>query len=703
MHDVGVVGDDVFLAMELVQGETLRDWLRRGRRPARQALELFLAAGRGLAAAHAAGLVHHDFKPENVLVGADGGPQADQYSFCVALVEALTGSRPTLGDAAALRKVPGHLRRTLGRGLRADPALRFASLQDLLRALEHARAAPRRQVAMAGVGALALCAIAALGYRWSVDECLRPRTGLRRIWDEDRRLALRRSVATLGASAPDALRDLERSLDARAAEWAEVKRQACDIPADRAGDARRILEMLCLEDRREELRALVDLLQQAKDEAFVRKAAQSIDQMPRPATCAAQAVLRRSFPSPTAAQQQAVGAVREQLAAARALAAGGDAREALAPATRALQRAQGSGYKPLEPEALLAVGTIEDQAGRFDDAVRDLTRAAYLAEAAGYDEIAARSWCSLVLVAGYRQGKAELGHHFAQMGRAAIERLGDAPEVDFCLRQSTALLAVREGRHRDAVEAMRIAAPEAERIFGATSRQHLGALGILGTALGELGLREEGLATRRRLLELSVAAFGPRHVEVATAHSKLAESLQDLGLLDEALEHAAIAAEQHGALSGKQHLKYAVARCMQGWILSDLGRHDDAIPHIEECIGIIGTQQGEDSILLAQPLVVYAEALSRKGDHARAVERARRAVDLLDRRLESPTPQTAFALLVLGEAELRLGDRKAALPALERAGSIYAKEAADANPAEVRRVTLALETARREAKTSSDR
>ncbi|MFN0246800.1 MAG: protein kinase domain-containing protein [Kofleriaceae bacterium] len=222
VHDVGDADGEVFVAMEQVEGATVRDWLRTPRTTG-EIVDVFVQAGRGLAAAHVAGIVHRDVKPSNIIVGADGrarvldfglahtdvdasegtlagtpaymapeqrraertDARADQYAFAVALSEALFGTdarNATLagdgesrdGDAGdnratweALRDgtrgtkrtdVSARVRAALDRARSERPDDRFASMDDLLAELVPVPPRARYWVLVA-----ALVAIGAVG------------------------------------------------------------------------------------------------------------------------------------------------------------------------------------------------------------------------------------------------------------------------------------------------------------------------------------------------------------------------------------------------------------------------------------------------------------------------------------------------------------------------------------------------------------
>ncbi|HFE47115.1 MAG TPA: tetratricopeptide repeat protein [Nannocystis exedens] len=81
IYDVGSTPAGLFLAMELIEGQTLNSWLQTEERAWREIVELMIAAGRGLAEAHGSGIVHRDFKPENVLVDRRGRPRVTDFGL----------------------------------------------------------------------------------------------------------------------------------------------------------------------------------------------------------------------------------------------------------------------------------------------------------------------------------------------------------------------------------------------------------------------------------------------------------------------------------------------------------------------------------------------------------------------------------------------------------------------------------------------
>lgn len=127
VFDVGEHGERRFVAMELVEGETLRAWLAAGGRAWAEVLRMFIAAGRGLAAAHAVGIVHRDFKPDNVLIGADGRPRVADFGLARAARDRAEPGGDAIGDMAltqtgAVVGTPAYMAPEQVRGEAATPA-----------------------------------------------------------------------------------------------------------------------------------------------------------------------------------------------------------------------------------------------------------------------------------------------------------------------------------------------------------------------------------------------------------------------------------------------------------------------------------------------------------------------------------------------------------------------------------------------------
>ncbi|HLL25991.1 MAG TPA: serine/threonine-protein kinase, partial [Kofleriaceae bacterium] len=127
VYEIVTDGDDAVLACEWVEGVTLREWLAAERRPLREVLHVVGGAGRGLAAAHAAGIVHRDFKPENVLVDHTGRARVADFGLASAF-EAAEGTQPVgvtplrLTITGTLAGTPAYMAPELVDGARPDAA-----------------------------------------------------------------------------------------------------------------------------------------------------------------------------------------------------------------------------------------------------------------------------------------------------------------------------------------------------------------------------------------------------------------------------------------------------------------------------------------------------------------------------------------------------------------------------------------------------
>nr|WP_306818537.1 serine/threonine-protein kinase [Archangium lipolyticum] len=786
VHDVGTCGDGIFVAMDLVEGTTLAEWLRQPR-SWREVLHVFVEAGRGLVAAHRAGLVHRDFKPANVLVGRDGrvrvtdfglacsveqsevsgevpspgaplssggnaeltrtgallgtpaymAPEqlqghkadalSDQFSFCVALYEALYGERPfqgtsfeELGRAAregqvrpARRdtRVPAWVRRVVLRGLRPGPEERFPSMEALLEALT---SCPRRVWGWVA-GSVLAAALLGLGvYYGGVHRrevrCEQEVERLGAAWSPERRE--RAHAAFLATGKPFATSAWERSssaLDAYAAQWRTLRAEAC-LAADEGDTSTSASQTaVCLDARLWQLAAVTDVLERA-DAETIQRAQHLVASLEGLAACkdAPASALR---PQPPDALRPRVDAVRRKLAEAKVRLEAGRYSEGLSVTGSLLQEIQGLDYRPLEAEVLVTHAQLQGLGGKLKDAEESFYRALWAAEAGRDDEMAARVWIFLIWAVGDQAGRAEDTERVAQHARAAVERLGrerfPAMAADLSLRLGVMMLGqdrleqadaefsrglelsrqsrgpdsvrtsyfvsslgrvrTRQHRHQEALELFRQAQELRERLWGPEHPALALNLNNIAISLLELGRREEAVDTWRRSLALLEATRPPDHPSFAAPLNNLASVQRSLGRLDEArrdLERA-LAIFEHS--KGKDHPHTATALNELGMVAQDSQRWDEARAYHEEALRRVQRALGPDTPRAATALASLGEVHLQAGRYDEARRDLTRALRLWEKESGPEGASITTALRPLARLELATGSPGKALEACARA------------------------------------
>ena len=687
VYDVVAEGDTMFVAMELVDGDTLRGHCRG--RPPREVLDACIRAGRGLAAAHDARLVHRDFKPENVLCGADGevrvsdfglarvddtpgdganvlastiagtpaymAPEifrgepatarSDQFSFCVTTYEMLYSKRPFGGDdARELRArvtgsepepppagdVPAWIWRVLRRGLARDPDARYPSMHALLAALADDPAVRRRRRVWLAAGAGVAIALGAGTVRLTHAEgpsCAIDDSALAGAWDA--RSAQRVEAAIARTSGEAAARRVTAALDGYAHAWLEARHDACrELALDRRSG--------CLDRGRRELAELVHLLGDA-DAQLAGQAIEAIGRLRDPAGCTGE---DETEADPVA--RAVAGVATAGIDRANALEYAGKLDDAIAVANQVIAGLALHDEPRSLAEALLVRGRAETDHNQYDRGEATLFDALRAAERAHDDQLVAEIWVEIVLNTGAQQRRFDVAMSNARAADAALLRIS----------------------------------PPAELV-----ERYDYAFGTMLLAQGKLPEARERLEAG-----LALVPAGPQHGgQAGLFHGALCGALRELGKLPAAREHCAQAVQLLEQALGPDHLKLAITLNSDG--AEALAEHDLARAErvFERAIAIFERAQATDQISYALAVTNLGVTYMDREDLAHAQTQFERARDAFAAH-HPAHPQRITPLQGLGSIAFERGDLATAIrydrEAVDAIAATYAADSPDLSIAE---------------------
>jgi len=636
VHDAGESGDVVYLAMELVEGESLDRWLTRGEHGWTRIVDRFIDAARGLVAAHEAGVVHRDFKPANVIVSTSGrvavtdlglafayheptssaptatgtssrltrgrlgtpaymapeqfegegvSAQTDQFAFCVALVEALTGERPfelrvdvdwqgvlQRGPSdRVLRRIPGPgtLRRVLLRGLAYAPGDRHPSMQAVVDALRACRAAPRRRLATALFGTVGVVA-AAGGWLQTrpPPQCSGPLDG---VWTEAHRKALSDALVgpTTGPRVTGSIEHALKRIDGHVQELAAGFDEVCAaLPRrlDTAPSTARA-QWSCLQGKRARLDATVSTLV----DGGATHLGPVVDALRAPRSCLDPALAMRNAPEPDDAELAGIVAdlrIEAEIVQVRSRASDP---EALPAYDRLLDQASTLSYPPLEAELLAHRGVATMHTGDFKAAIADFEEAYATAMRSGHEAVAARATRMLPVVLRLL-GSFDEGRTWAAAAEPLQREGWEKVELALVrgMMEATAYELVDAEAHYDHAFALR---ERCDRCLDSSPGLDAMLASEYGDLLLLLGRPERAVASMERAVALHRDRLGPGHIAVSDVLAALAGTSRELGDRRRALS----AVLEAIAIADELGLPHPLADSTLGGLRADAGDHRAAL------------------------------------------------------------------------------------------------------------------------------
>ena len=745
VHDVGVHEGRVFLAMEFIAGQTLGRWMTHGPagdpRPWPEVLRVFEAAGRGLAAAHDVGLVHRDFKPENVMLGDDGrvcvmdfglaqvasdetsarvdlgeldtethdllgtsltrtgavlgtpaymSPEqfactgitarSDQFAYCVALYEALYGTRPFSGDtlaqlAYAVTKgsiegpppgstVPPWLREIVVRGLSVAPGDRYLDMSRLLKALGSGELRRRRSRVFHAVGGLAVLAASGAGYQHYEQVrrdqvCATAGDVIEQSWGASTREAVQTGLLATGISyAPVMADQVVSRVDEYVEAWRGHATAACvsaTIHGSWTAPTYRRAQW-CLEERRSQLDALVGELVEADDQV-VQEAVSAVADLVPLAACGDEVALIRMVEPPAAGVRPLVASILEEVSRAWSLLSTEKLAEGLHVARSARMRAESLSWPPLTARARAIEASLLSEAGDYAEAEAVGTEAYVQAVRAGAWDVAAAVANELVTVVGYRQARHAEGKTWARHAAVAIEHAGDPLGLQEAARSSNlGNVHVSMGEYEQAKALFEQALAVQQEVLGAEHPEVADSLNNLGVVHAALGEYEESKRVGLRVLKFWQDVQGQEHPRVA-------DSLTNLGMIYEFLgDYEQVRRSNMQALAireqtlGPEHPKVADSLNNLGIVYSSLGDHEEAKVMHSRALAIRRRVLGPDHPKVADSLINLGAVHEAVGEYEQAKAMFARGLDIREQALAPQHPQVADSLYNMGYMHALLGE-----------------------------------------------